>query len=108
MDKKRTAQIKRALRQLWMISPERTSTLKDAKERIAIGHWKNGNKRFKVMYRCSDCNRLVAKDDVQVDHSKSVEPSKDWNEYMQKLFCGMDNLSCLCIECHRYKTASES
>ena len=106
MDKKLKQRIKRELRSLWLVSPERSAAISHAKEKVEVGYWNNGNKKFKVMYRCT-CSRLLLKGEYQIDHHVPVEPTTDWNEYMTKLFCSVDNLNLLCLECHAKKTNQE-
>ena len=31
----------------------------------------------------------------------------DWNSWIEKLFCGVENLRILCLTCHKAKTANE-
>jgi len=49
---------------------------------------------------------------VQVDHKNSVIPIEsgwkwDWNEFVDNLFCDIDNLQLLCENCHDIKTKKE-
>lgn len=99
------ARIKQVLRTLWMKSPDRYAVLKDAKRRVPVGYYKNKNTKWKVFFECASCNQLVEK--VAVDHRIPVEPSKNLQQYSEKLFCSRENLQPLCTECHQLKTAKE-
>ena len=47
-------------------------------------------------------------ENVHVDHIEPVGSYKDWNTYIEKLFCSEDNLQILCLACHKEKTADEN
>lgn len=69
------------------------------------------------MYLCNICKEAVPlkdenkKNNVWVDHINPVVcPKKgfeDWNVYIERMFCEIDNLQLLCTECHNKKTAEE-
>ena len=46
-------------------------------------------------------------ENVHVDHKDPVGSFKDWNTYIERLFCSEDNLQILCLECHKEKTQDE-
>lgn len=80
-------------------------------------------KRAKVsrgMYKCEGCEAVVAptykdgrrrKPNIFVDHIKPVvDPSigfTNWDDYIESMFCEMDNLQVLCKDCHDKKSAEE-
>ena len=66
-------------------------------------------------YRCVDCGlgNFVRKE-VQLDHRDPVVPlgtsaeEMSWDEIIDRMFkCPVDNLQCLCKECHTKKTNEE-
>lgn len=67
-------------------------------------------------YKCASCKEVVPltvdkKKNVFVDHIEPVvspsEGFKDWDTYINKMFCEMENLQVLCKDCHDAKTAEE-
>lgn len=84
---------------------------------------KTGKPMKRVRYICAHCNgRFFDKEgarEIAVDHIESVisvDGFKDMNEYIDRLFCSLDNLQVLCNykekddgtrSCHSIKTAQE-
>lgn len=62
-------------------------------------------------YECAACKKLFKIGDVVVDHIDPVIDPKagfvDWNTYIDRLFCPLSNLQCLCDWCHKIKSAAE-
>lgn len=67
-------------------------------------------------YLCAGCGEIVPltvnkKKNVFVDHIEPVvspeEGFKDWDTYINRMFCEMDNLQVLCKNCHDRKTREE-
>lgn len=58
-------------------------------------------------YQCIECAKHFPQKEVQVDHKIPIAPYKDWNEFIEKLFCEADNLQVLCKPCHKEKTKKE-
>lgn len=67
-------------------------------------------------YLCAECDKVVpltlnGKKNVFVDHLNPVvdpvEGFKDWNTYIDRMFCEMENLAVVCKACHDSKTAEE-
>lgn len=62
-------------------------------------------------YLCAKCLGAFPNKDVQVDHvSAIIDPSEgfiSWDQVINNMFCESDNLQCLCIPCHKIKTALE-
>lgn len=62
-------------------------------------------------YECAECKKLFKIADVKVDHIAPVIDPKvgfvDWNTYIDRLFCPLSNLQCLCDWCHKIKSAAE-
>jgi len=64
-----------------------------------------------AMCYCSKCGLAFPMRDVQVDHIEPVvpleRPIKDWNEYIDRLYCDLSNLQVLCKPCHQIKCNRE-
>lgn len=61
-------------------------------------------------YRCAECNEDFPSKDVQVDHRDPVVESTgfvDWNTFIERLFCPVENLQVLCKPCHLKKSKQE-
>lgn len=62
-------------------------------------------------YECAICHELFTNKEIAVDHIfpviDIVEGFKDWNTYIDRLFCDLENLAALCKNCHASKTAQE-
>lgn len=67
--------------------------------------------KLAMHHRCADCKEEVTSANVQVDHiSPIVDPKvgfTTWDEFIDKLFCGVENLQVLCKKCHAVKTKEE-
>lgn len=67
--------------------------------------------RMAQHYRCNACKQEFPAKEVQVDHKKPViDPTVgfvDWNTFIERMFCGKDNLQVLCKSCHDTKTQKE-
>lgn len=62
-------------------------------------------------YTCANCGDDFPSNGVHVDHLKpivGVEGFKSWDDFIDKLFCSVDNLQILCIPCHKLKTKEEN
>lgn len=67
--------------------------------------------RLAQHFKCNSCQEEFTQKDVQVDHIIPViDPVigfTDWNDYIENLFCGKENLQLLCKPCHAKKTLEE-
>lgn len=68
-------------------------------------------RRERGLYECAMCHELFKAKEVQVDHIHPVidimKGWQSWDSYIDRLFCDIDGLACLCKTCHESKTASE-
>lgn len=93
--------------------PAKIQARKNAKVITDAGFFQNGNKKTKVMYKCQnpECGKLVDQFGGHIDHKIPVikvdEGFQDWNAYISSLFCSVENLWHLCVECHEKKTTAE-
>lgn len=76
------------------------------------------SKRDKVERQCEYCGDWVMTKDFQVDHVEPVvrcdwqskdigTPGFTWDTYIDRLFCGAENLLGTCTTCHDKKTGLE-
>lgn len=63
-------------------------------------------------YECAKCTKTFGRKDVQVDH---IEPLVDpavgfttWDNFIARLFIGVEGLQVLCKPCHKVKTQAEN
>ena len=67
-------------------------------------------KKDSVQYQCQTCKNYVGSTHISVDHIDPVIPTEgfvDWNTFVDRLFCGPENLAPICEECHQKKTNEE-
>jgi len=97
-----------ALRAAFRKFPNKFAALKNAFVGKRINK-KTG--REAAHYTCALCNKQFVAKDVQVDHiDPVVSPSQgflNWDIYIERLYCALENLQVLCTTCHKKKTASE-
>lgn len=67
-------------------------------------------------YLCASCGQVVpltssGKKNVFVDHIEPVvsveEGFKDWDTYIERMFCEQENLQLICGSCHKIKSDEE-
>ena len=67
--------------------------------------------RMAKHYRCASCQEEFTSTNVEVDHISPVvsvgDGFIDWNIFIERLFCPIENLQVLCKPCHRKKTKEE-
>ena len=103
--------IKGALRRVFARSPQVREILNKNKK-IEPLYNKDGtlSKRYAVYHLCNICQKWV-RGKMSVDHIDPVVSidgkQYDWNTFIEKLFCGPENLQCTCKKCHAAKTAME-
>lgn len=88
--------------------PAKIQARKDARVVVDDGFYKNNKPRTKIMYKCQhpECGKLVDKDHSQIDHKIAVvktEGFTNWEDYVNSLFCELENLWLLCLDCHSLK-----
>jgi 5-methylcytosine-specific restriction endonuclease McrA len=87
--------------------PPRFEVLEEAKTEKKIN---KATGRMAQHYLCATCCNEFSATGVQVDH---IEPIVDpqgfttWDVYIEKMFCGKENLQVLCKACHALKTKLE-
>lgn len=89
---------------------------------MAVAKNKRGQDQKMVHHPCNSCNKLFRPDKVEIDHIDEVGEFKiegkktntkygdcrvvNWQEWMDRAFCNLDNFQILCVECHQKKTIS--
>jgi len=62
-------------------------------------------------YECAMCKGLFKSKETQIDHINPVidilKGWESWDTYIERLFCDVEGLACLCRTCHEAKTSSE-
>lgn len=72
--------------------------------------YKGPNKRQQWEYQCNECKNWFPDKQVNVDHilpAGSLNCAQDLPGFVERLFCEVDGLQCLCTKCHDKKTKSE-
>ena len=73
-----------------------------------IGECKKKARIGRGLYKCNICGSAVKSGCV--DHIKPIVPLNGfttWDDYINSMFCEIDNLQFLCKDCHDKKTAEE-
>lgn len=88
--------------------PPKYETLNEAKTEKKINP---ASGRMAQHFKCKKCRKDFPAKMVQVDHIEPiVTPGLgfvDWNSFVERLFCGKENLQVLCVACHDKKTKKE-
>lgn len=96
--------IRSALRQAWNKYPVKYQALKQAEVGKQVNQ-KTG--RLAKHYRCNICQQHFPAKEVQVDHIVDVGTLKDYPDlpvFVDRLFCGVEDLQVVCKPCHQSKT----
>lgn len=108
IDNKTKAKVVRFIRLLFRQSPQFQEALKRSVHPTIKGP--RGGK----MYACACCGEAFSAKEIQVDHIDSVVPKgikqKDMtiDEYVERLFCSVENLQILSKDCHIIKSKKEN
>ncbi len=97
-----------ALRKAFGRWPPKYETLKEARTSIKINP---ATGRKAQHFKCKICKGEFTQKQVQVDHVAPVVGRgnfKDWNTFIERLFCEKHNLQVLCIPCHKIKTKKDN
>lgn len=100
-----------ALRRLSRRWPPYNEVLNRQKTEIFIPS-KKGKPMRRVKYTCEGCQVSVGRKECAVDHiSPVVDPDTgfiDYQTFIDRLFCPVENLQVLCEACHGIKTKQEN
>jgi 5-methylcytosine-specific restriction endonuclease McrA len=83
-----------ALRRVWLYSEVRRDCVRAAKT-------------SRGKYKCNTCGKIFSMKEVQCDHKEGVGKFVDWNTFIDRLFCPIENLQVLCKACHLIKSNEE-
>lgn len=86
--------VKKGLRRMWGRSKQRQRALENARVRRG---W----------YICACCGREFRRKDIEVDHKIAMGRFKDFDTYIERLFCETGGLQILCRQCHKVKTKKD-
>lgn len=89
--------------------PDKYKALNKAKRGKKLNKATN---RLAEHYLCNSCKQEFVLKNINVDHINPVVDPKvgfiDWNTFIDRLFCGVENLQILCSSCHDRKTKKET
>lgn len=94
------------LRRAWSKYPVKYA----AKKAVEMENDGRFDQRTKKMYPCAICKGIFKGSEVQVDHinpAGSLRCSGDLEQFVENLFCEIDNLRVLCKDCHNEVTQEE-
>lgn len=83
--------------------------IQDAKRAVRRDN-QSENKRLKYEYQCAICKNWFPEKLIEVDHiipAGSLRSGDDLKTFVEKLFCEMDGLRVLCLECHTQVTKNQ-
>lgn len=98
----------RSMSRFW---PEKNIALNNAKTKVQVGFYKNGNPEYKTLFKCAKCEELFDRTEVQIDHISpivSVDGFENWETYITNLFCDSNKLQILCEADHFLKSQAEN
>jgi hypothetical protein len=99
------------LRKISKFWPEKHEVLNEAKVKVQIGVYKNGNPEYKTLIKCNGCKELFERNEIDIDHINPVISTtgfEDWDTYITQLFCPSSGLQILCKKCHLSKSTFEA
>lgn len=115
-DQKIKNMVRGAIRKSWTwYDPIRKQAIEAATVRVPIKNAKGDNSgRFSEFVKCSHCEQLFRKGEIDVDHKVPVgkifgwPPDEDLLDWVKRLFVkDHEMLQCLCSDCHKLKTKEE-
>ena len=77
---------------------------------LARRKYEGPNKRQKFEYQCNECKGWFKDSEIAVDHilpAGTLKAYPDLPGFVERLFCEVDGLQCLCNKCHDRKTNRE-
>jgi 5-methylcytosine-specific restriction endonuclease McrA len=75
------------------------------RDKARLGKRKNKSTGREAMhFECANCKKAFPEKQIQVDHIKPIGTCDTWDEFVERLFCEVDNLQVLCKPCHKKKT----
>jgi 5-methylcytosine-specific restriction endonuclease McrA len=106
------AAIRSAIRRVFSRSPIVREMMSAVRREVPKFN-KDGSRAKKdaVQYQCNVCKTWTKSTAIAVDHKNPVidveDGFVDWNTFVDRLFCGPENLQVVCDTCHQEKTNKE-
>jgi hypothetical protein len=106
------AAIRGALRRIFARSPLVVEKMQESRREIPRYN-KDGSRAKKdwVQRQCEVCLSWVGSTKIVIDHKEPVisvnKGFVDWNTFVARLWCSIDNLQRICSTCHDLKTQTE-
>jgi hypothetical protein len=109
MDKETQKHILNVLRHGTITWHIRKKCLKNGRKLKRVGEYKNGKQKFLYIYQCNKCKDWFREEEIEIDHIEEVGSfTGDWNEYVNRMYCSLENLQKMCIKCHLSKTTANA
>lgn len=111
MDKDTELHILNVLREgtiRWFI---RNECLNRGRRQKLIGKTKDGEPKYLWERNCDECDKWFFQKDslLEVDHINPIGSfNGNFDDYIRRMYCGLDNLQALCFSCHKRKTAKQA
>ena len=96
--------IRSGLRAKWSRYPVKFEVLNSARRSA------KNNPRAKWEFHCKQCEGWFLNKDVEIDHiipCGTLRSYEDLPQFVEKLFCGADDLRVVCKPCHKLITKAE-
>jgi 5-methylcytosine-specific restriction endonuclease McrA len=86
----------------------RTQCLNRYRVKKIYGTLKNGKPKYKYFYPCEKCKEFFdSSSKLEVDHIEEVGSfNGNFDDYIKRMYCPIDNLQALCSICHQKKTSN--
>lgn len=101
------AWIRSALRSKWLRWPPRAEAIKRSRRA-----YKGSNKLQKFECQCAICKEWFKQKEIEVDHfphdAGSILSVADIGQFVNNLYCEIENLRVVCKPCHKIYTLSQS
>lgn len=103
--------IKGCIRRVFSRSDIRRQVIESS---VVPGYTDLSRKRVKTWCKCSECEEMIPKSYMEVDHKDPVIPldrsleEMSLDELVDRTWCGIENLSAICETCHDVKTKAEN
>jgi hypothetical protein len=109
MAKSKEEYIMNVLRQGTLTWEGRNEVMRNARKLVQEGFHKNGSPKMKYYWYCALCySGSREESNFEADHISEVGPlvNGDWNAWIDRLYADPSKWQCICISCHKKKTAA--